>query len=75
MTLSYFSRSPCCEIYKKIRQKGYTDYISSLILFKFYIYGEIGTSKFVSMFYDLDLIFKVTVKKDVLKTVTTGQIH
>ena len=51
------------EIYNKIRQMGYTDHICSPILFKFYFYGEIGTSKFWSKFDDHDLIFNVTVKK------------
>ena len=39
------------------------------ILFKLYIHGEIGTRKLVSTFYDLDLILKVSVKKNILKTV------
>ena len=65
MTLTSFSRSLCCAIYKKIRQIVSTGQISSPIRIKFYIYVVIGTNKILLTFDDLEFIFKVTVLQNI----------
>ena len=70
MTLTSFSRSLCCAIYKKVRQIGSTDRISSPILIKFYIYVLISSNQIVLTFHDLDFIFKVTVLQNILENKT-----
>ena len=66
MTLTSFSRSLCCAIYKKIRQIGSTGQISSPVLIKFYIYVVIGPNKILLTFHDLNFIFKVTMLQNIL---------